>query len=210
MLDLTAPAEMLLSRANDRRAHALLVGVSGIDGSGKGYVTERLAARLREREPRVAVLNIDGWLEPPSRRFSKADPGRHFYEHGIRFGELFSRLLLPLKRDRSIRLEADLTDPTGAEAFRRHEYRFDDDVAVVLVEGVFLFKRSHRAAFDLAFWVECGFDTALRRALARAQEGLPPEETVRDYQTIYFPAQRLHFEIDDPAGFATAVIDNES
>jgi uridine kinase len=209
MPDLTTPAEMILSRAADLRDHALLVGVSGIDGSGKGYVTDRLADRLREREPRVAVVNIDGWLEPPSRRFSPDDPARHFYEHGIRFGELFERLLLPLKRDRSIRLDADLTDPTGAEAFRRHEYRFDD-VKIILVEGVFLFKRSHRAAFDLAFWVECGFDTALRRALARAQEGLLPEETVRDYRTIYFPAQHLHFEINDPVGFATAAIDNES
>jgi uridine kinase len=209
MLDLTALTEMILSRAAEPRDHALLVGVSGIDGSGKGYVAERLAARLREREPRVAVVNIDGWLEPPSRRFNTTDLARHFYERGIRFDEMFSKLILPLKRDRSIRLDADLTDPTGAEAFHRHEYRFDE-VKIILVEGVFLFKRSHRSAFDLAFWVECSFDTALRRALTRAQEGLSPEETVRDYRTIYFPAQRLHFETDDPVTFATAVIDNES
>jgi uridine kinase len=42
------------------------------------------------------------------------------------------------------------------------------------------------------------FETVQERALARSQEGLPPEETLRDYETIYFPAEQIHLERDDP------------
>jgi uridine kinase len=57
--------------------------------------------------------------------------------------------------------------------------------------------------------VECSFETALERALTRGQEGLPPDETIRAYETIYFPAERIHFALDDPKGSADAVIVND-
>jgi len=63
--------------------------------------------------------------------------------------------------------------------------------------------------FDLSFWVECTFETALERALRRGQEGLPPAETIRAYQTIYFPAQRLHFVRDHPQAMADMIITND-
>jgi uridine kinase len=49
----------------------------------------------------------------------------------------------------------------------------------------------------------------LERALARGQEGLPPEDTIRAYHTIYFPAQEIHFQRDDPKTAATLVINND-
>jgi hypothetical protein len=38
----------------------------------------------------------------------------------------------------------------------------------------------------IALWVNRSFQTALGRAL---REGLPPDETIRADETIYFPAQ---------------------
>lgn len=72
-----------------------------------------------------------------------------------------------------------------------------------------LFKRAYRAYFDLAFWVECTFETALERALRRGQEGLPPDETIRAYESIYFPAQRIHFACDNLRGTADFIIIND-
>lgn len=190
-------------------ARSVLVGVSGIDGSGKGFCTARIDERLRAEGVRSANINVDGWLNPPSKRFSATAPAEHFYEHGIRFREMFDQLILPLKERRSLRLSADLTDPTNAEGFQPFEYEFHD-LDVILLEGIFLFKREHRSPLDLAVWIDCSFETALERALARGQEGLPPEEAVRDYETIYFPAQRLHFERDDPKAFADFVLVNDS
>jgi uridine kinase len=79
----------------------------------------------------------------------------------------------------------------------------------VLLEGVQLLKRAFREHYDLAVWIDCSFDTALERALARRQEGLSAEETLHAYRTIYFPAQTLHFELDDPRGSADVLLEND-
>jgi uridine kinase len=76
------------------------------------------------------------------------------------------------------------------------------------LEGIYLLKRAFRSHYDLAFWVECPFETALIRALRRGQEGLPPDETIRACQTIYFPAQYIHFALDAPQSSADAIVNN--
>ena len=80
---------------------------------------------------------------------------------------------------------------------------------MILVEGIFLFKREYRRLFDLAIWVDCSFPTALARALERSQEGLPPAKTIAAYGTIYFPAQEIHFNQDNPRATADLIYDND-
>lgn len=190
-----------------RGQSALLVAISGIDGSGKGFVAHQLAADLDKHGLRVATINVDGWQNLPDKRHDPQRPAEHFYEHAIRFDELFARLILPLKETRSIRIEADFTEQMAA-AYRKYIYEYTD-VDIILLEGIFLLKRTHRDIFNLAFWIDCSFETALARALARNQEGLPPDEVIREYDTIYFPAQRLHFERDRPRDHADGIIVND-
>ncbi|HEV8058785.1 MAG TPA: hypothetical protein VGP68_02875 [Gemmataceae bacterium] len=45
----------------------VLVGVTGIDGSGKGYVTKLISDQLQSLSVRVAAINIYPWLNLPSR-----------------------------------------------------------------------------------------------------------------------------------------------
>jgi uridine kinase len=60
------------------RQRAVLVGVSGIDVSGKGYVTSRMVTWLVEQGVRAVGINADGWLNLPNRRFSETNhPPRH-------------------------------------------------------------------------------------------------------------------------------------
>jgi uridine kinase len=209
MPDVSSAVRMILARREKVSGErSVLVGITGIDGSGKGYVTERIAALLHEQAVRVAAINVDGWLNLPSRRFAPDNPGEHFYNHALRFDEMFTRLVLPLRARRSHRLTADLADATDVEVYRRHTYEFEN-IDVILLEGIFLLKSAYRGYFDLSFWVDCTFETALERAIARGQEGLSREETIRDYQTIYFPAQCIHLEQDDPRAVATAVLNND-
>lgn len=209
MLDLhTAITRVDAARAAVDPARAVLVGISGIDGSGKGFVAARLQQLLAERGHAVVTLNVDGWLNLPGVRFGEPDPGRHFYEHALRLDEMFARLALPLRDRRAIDLEMDYAEESATQ-YRRHTYRFSG-VDVILLEGIFLFKRAYRRHFDLRLWVECSFETALRRAIARAQENLPPDATVRAYETIYFPAQRVHAATDAPCEAVDVVIRNDS
>ncbi len=65
---------------------ARLIAISGIDGSGKGYVAARLADRLTDKGHHVALIAADGWLNLPHVRFGGDEPAEHFYSHAFRFG----------------------------------------------------------------------------------------------------------------------------
>ena len=187
---------------------ARLVAISGIDACGKGYTASRIAQQLTERGARVALIGIDGWLNLPAMRFAEHDPAAHFYRHAFRFQEMMDRLVDPLVRDGSVDCIADFTEET-ATAYRKHRYRFHE-VNTVLLEGIFLLRRDLQSRYDLRVWVECSFRTALERAISRSQEGLTREETIRAYESIYFPAQRIHFAEDQPVERAELVLDNET
>jgi uridine kinase len=198
---------ILDGRASMPESRSLLVGISGIDGSGKGHITTQLEARLSYRSVAAAKVNVDSWLNLPNKRFCETDPAGYFYRNAIRFDELFNSLVLPLRDHRSVDLMADFAEET-ANSFRKHAYRFKD-VSVILLEGIFLFKSEFRSFFDLAIWVDCSFSTALARALERRQERMPPAATIDAYETIYFPAQRIHLDRDDPRASADLIVNND-
>lgn len=205
-LELAVAAVVALRRAIPR-ARSALVAVSGIDGSGKGYLTARIVQRLREQRLNAVGINVDGWLNLPHVRFNPERPAEHFYRHAIRFDELFAQLILPLKVQRTHSVLADFAEETARD-YRKYFYTYYD-VDVIVLEGIYLLKRACRPHYDLSFWVECSFETALERAVQRGQEGLPPEETIRAYETTYFPAQRIHFALDDPRAAADAILVND-
>jgi uridine kinase len=196
-------------KARDRApaTRALLVGISGIDGSGKGFVTSKLADVLRDKPLNVALVSADDWLNLPNVCLNRENYAEHFYRHAIRFDEMFERLISPLRDHREVDVLADCGD-AKATIHRKHRYVFRN-IDVVLLEGIFLFKASYRERFDLKIWIECSFETALRRAIARGQEGLPPAETRYAFETIYFPAQRIHIDRDDPRTTADLILHND-
>jgi len=204
----TVVDEILDARSSIPSQRSVLTAITGIDGCGKGYVTARIVDALQTKGVRAVAINIDGWLNLPNRRFDASNPAEHFYLHAIRFEEMFAQLILPLRDHRSLRIVADYAEETATE-YRRHVYEFED-VDVIALEGIYLLKRAFHAHYDLSIWIECSFDTALERAISRAQEGLPPEETIRAYRTIYFPAQEIHFQRDNPKAGATLIVNNDA
>ena len=188
-------------------SRAVLVGISGIDGSGKGFVTVKLAKALRAKSLNVAMISADDWLNLPKVCINPDNYAEHFYEHAIRFDEMFERFIVPFRDHRGVDVLADCGDPK-ATVHRKHRYIFRN-IDVILLEGIFLFKTSYREYFDLKIWIECSFQTALRRAIARGQEGLPPAETQYSFETIYFPAQRIHLDRDEPRRAADFIVHND-
>ena len=199
--------KILERRANISETRSLLVGVSGIDGCGKGYLATQLQAHLALHGVIPAILNVDGWLNLPQKRFAQSAPAANFYENAIRLDQFFSQVVLPLRNRRSVHLEADFVEETASD-YRKHTYHYQD-VSVVLVEGIFLFKPQYRKYFDLTIWIDCSFPAALARAIERAQEGLSPANTIAAYDTIYFPAQKIHLAQDKPRENADLIFEND-
>jgi uridine kinase len=186
---------------------AILVAISGIDASGKGTIARHILDQLKARGIRVALIGLDPWHHPAEVRFSDVNPGEHFFRNAFRFDELFEVLIEPLELNRSVTTTVDLLQPFENEWYS-HTYDFFN-IDVIVVEGIFLLKRELRGRYNLSFWVECSFGTALRRALRRNQEGLPEEQLIADYGRIYFPAQRIHLARDWPKSFVDGILAND-
>ena len=205
--DASVISAIIEKRAALSPERALLVGISGIDAAGKGFVAARIAESLVKRGIKPAVISVDGWLNLPHVRFWRRNPAKHFYESAIRFDEMFERVILPLRDTRSINVESDFAEET-ATTFRKHRYDFRK-IDIVILEGIFLLKPAYRHHFDLTIWIDCSSATALRRAITRCQENLPPRETEHAFETIYFAAQRLHIDRDDPRAAADIILMND-
>lgn len=187
---------------------AVLIGISGIDAAGKGFLSKLLADALTRQRLRVALVNVDHWVTLPSQRFSRTEPARHFYEHGLRLDAMWEDVVMPLRETRRIHRSIDACDATNAE--RYIPLQFDHErIDVILLEGIFLFKKQYQDRFDLRVWIDCSFKTAMHRAIHRNQEKMAESEIRRDYEVIYYPAQRLHFEKDHPQACADVTIRND-
>lgn len=198
---------ILRRRALHRRDRALLTAISGIDGSGKGWTAAALARRLEARGLVTALLSVDPWQHPAAVRFGAGErPGEHFYWNAIRFEELFRTVVEPLRATRALSTEVTLFRPFEKTCIQeRLAWR---DVDVILLEGIFLFRRDLRPRYDLAVWVDCPFELALARALRRNQEGLRERDLREDYARIYFQAQVHHLDRDRPRERADWIYDN--
>src|SRR5881275_428397 len=109
-------SKIVATRAEKSAGQAVLVGISGIDAGGKGFITEEIAQRLQELGWRVATINADDWLNLPEVCLSQHKPAEHFYEHAMRFDEMFDQLIVPLKENRAVSFVADCADAKGTGA----------------------------------------------------------------------------------------------
>ncbi|MGK7933203.1 MAG: uridine kinase [Microcystaceae cyanobacterium] len=193
-------------RSQTLTRRSLLVAISGIDGSGKGLVADKLFHSLQNKGYKIALIGLDVWHNSQDIRFSPTNPAQHFYDNAFRWEQLFNSLLIPLKNKKSIQLNAELLDMKSDNLY---PYTYDfKDIDIILFEGIFILKEPFIKEYDFKIWVDCSFETALQRALLRGQEGLPEEQVIHDYQTIYFAAQRIHFQKDNPQEVASLIIDN--
>lgn len=199
--------QTVVSRRDDLpQCNAMVVAISGIDGSGKSTVAKHLAERLNENCISSALIGLDAWHNPPEKRFAMKNPAGHFYRHAFRFNELFDLVVNPLRLNRTLQVSVELTKmPENESYLHRYDFR---NVDVILLEGISLLKRELKERYDLALWIECSFEEALRRAILRNQEGLSREEIIGEYERIYFPAQRIHLLRDNPTLNVDGIVDN--
>ncbi len=187
---------------------AFTVGISGIDASGKGYITKLLQEELEQRGYKVANINIDPWQNPIPVRLQQGNAAANFYKNVFRWDDVFNELLKPLKQERSIFLKTQLIR-TDADIYYTHIYRYEG-IDILLIEAILLFQDRFLPFYDYKIWIDCSFETGMRRALARNVEKLEQKRLEDDYNVYYYAAQRLHFEKDNPVSHADLIIDHDS
>src|SRR6266498_1517390 len=187
--------------------HVFTVAISGIDASGKGYVTKLLEDDLRSYGLKVASINLDPWQNPIPVRLQKVNAGENFYKNVFRWNDVFKELIIPLRKTGSIYHAARLI---RTDADQYYHFTFDyKEIDVLLIEAIFLFQEKYLDYYDFKVWIECSFETGLKRAIQRNVEKLEAEQLIQDNNTYYYPAQRYHFEKDDPKAHADFIYFND-
>lgn len=198
---------VLREKQNYSGERLFTVGISGIDGAGKGYITGQLQEGLEQRGLSVANINIDPWQNPLPVRLRETEPAKNIYHHIFRWKEFFEQLIIPLQQNKRICLQ---TIGIRSDADEYYPLTYDFPAPdILLLEGILLFKQAYLSYFDMRVWISCSYETALERALERNVEKLSREKLISDYETYYHAAQKLHMILDHPEGTASLVYLND-
>jgi uridine kinase len=201
-------SKLILQRFYDHSAdYVFTVAISGIDASGKGYVAKRLETELAAKGLRVANINIDPWQNPIPIRLRKENAAENFYHNVFRWDEVFEQLIIPLRRKRGVHLATQLIFSHADDYF---DFTFDfENIDILVVDAIFLFQQGFLMHYDLNVWIDCSFETGLKRAIKRNVERLSKQKLIEDYQTYYYPAQRYHFQKDNPKQLSNIIYCND-
>ncbi|MCM3666374.1 hypothetical protein M3204_18300 [Mesobacillus subterraneus] len=187
----------------------LVVGITGIDTSGKSKLIKELADQLRRMDQDVQTIHVDNFHNPKSQRYNEnlSEPDQYF-QLSIDFNFLKQSLLEPIKQLGKIEIGIDHLDLESDTVSVHKHYRITPNT-IILIEGVFLYRPETRPFIDFFIFLKINEETALQRAWIRdvPSQG---EEVIGKYHTKYFPAQRRYLEEYRPDLVSDIVIDNSN
>jgi len=188
----------------------ILVGIDGVDASGKTALADNLADRLEESNRQIIRASIDGFHNPKATRYRKGrNSPNGYYQDSFNHHLIIDKLLKPLS--------------SGDLKYKEvvFDYRIDDEVnvpskkadkdAILIMDGIFLFRPELLHFWDIRVFLDVGFDVTVQRAIKRAkdQESLDSEQEIMDqYNCRYVPGQKLYFQEATPQEKADILIDN--
>jgi uridine kinase len=196
-------AAIVRERAAAPRTGPFVVGINGVDAAGKTRFAASMYAALDCRH--TCVVHLDDFHHPRAARNGGPDPIENYLERTFDTGRFEREILGPLRQPegfdkilRVLSLETDRFD-------RDLRYRVASD-SIVLIEGVFLFRREWLSYFDLRIFLSVDEATSRRRGIAR--DGASMGRAVAErYDTRYLPAQRAYLTRCRPAESADIVLD---
>jgi uridine kinase len=192
-------------------AHPMRVAIDGIDAAGKTTLANMLAPMLQQHGRSVIRASLDDFHNPRAIRYARgASSPEGYYYDSFDYVALKRLLLAPL-------------GPEGSRAYREAVFDFRTDApvlvperhappdAVLLFDGVFLFRPELAAYWDVKMFVDVTFEESLARAMQRDQALLGTAKAVQArYHERYVPGQRLYFGLCDPRAQAHIIIDNNN
>lgn len=183
-----------------------VVGINGVDTSGKTLFSEGYAKYLRSIGKDAALIHIDDFHNPLAIRRNGATENDAYYDNAFNYAQLISEVLLPLKETGAVRTEVLCLD-LDTDTYSRN-VRFDiAPETVVIIEGVLLFRPPLLGFFDLKVFLDITFDEVLRRARER---DVPKygEMFFQKYEKRYIPVQKRYLNEFKPKQNCDVLVDN--
>ena len=189
--------------------HPLRVGIDGVDGAGKTFLADELSQVLPSVE--VVRASIDSFHNPRAVRYQRGRESAEGYYRDSFNLDLATRFLLqPLGPDGSLEYRTAAFDHR-TDAAVDSPLRQAPKNAVLLMDGVFLFRPELVNYWDLKIFLDADFGSTVPRAVQRDvvnSGGKSVEEITARYQMRYVEGQKLYFREAHPKEVADIVIDN--
>lgn len=191
----------------------VLVGVDGVDASGKTTLANKLAACLEQSNRQIIRASIDGFHNPIVVRYRQGrESPSGYYQDSFNHKLIIEKLLKPLC--------------VGNLKFKERvfDYRIDEEVnvpskkaekdAILIMDGVFLFRPELICYWDIKIFLDVGFDVTVPRAVRRAkvrESLIGSEQGIIDiYNCRYVPGQKLYFQEASPQEKADILVNNNN
>jgi phosphoglycolate phosphatase len=185
-----------------------IIGINGVDTSGKTVFTDRLSAFLSALGIQNAVLHLDDFHNPSAIRKTGKTEIDAYYDNAFNHAQIIGEILSPLRREGSLHKDVVCLnlDTDNYENIVRFDLAED---TVLLIEGVLLFRPPIDEYFDGRVLLTISFDEVLRRAELRdvPKYGIA---FLQKYKDKYIPIQKRYFSEHSPAEKSDIVIDNEN
>jgi len=190
------------------KSRAFVVGINGIDLSGKTEFTNALADYLTVNKFKVMVIHLDDSHHPRAYRNSGTDPVENYWTRNFNYELLIRDLLIPIREKQEYSINMTLLDLQSDKYEVQKQFSFDRDT-IVLFEGVFLFRQELAAFLDYKVFIDITFAESRRRADIR-DVPIYGNGMLKRYEEKYWPAQRKYLEQYPPLAIADLVIDNNN
>lgn len=195
---------------NDKKTpgRPLIVGINGVDTSGKTIFTKELCNYLSQFHNHLQVIHLDDFHNPSDIRNKESDPVISYFNNAFNLESIEENILKPTsigerldKEFLLLNLENDLYDV-------KKRYIVNEDT-IVLLEGVLLFREPIDQYMDVKIYIDISFDEVIIRAQKRDYK-LFGDATEERYRKKYIPVQKLYFEKHSPKEKSHLVINNEN
>lgn len=197
----------LEKKLSSRDPHrAFVMGINGVDTSGKTQFSAALENYLKARGYKTQLIHLDDFHNPSSIRGRGEDPITAYIDHAFNLQMLQEELLAPIfngcefnKKLRLLDLETDTYD-------NEKHFEVAKDTIVIL-EGVLLYRDPIVQYFDYKIFLDIDFEEVLRRAADRDVPKYGVEFLDR-YRQKYIPIQKWYLETWKPLENSHCIIDN--
>ena len=192
--------------------HPLRVGIDGVDGAGKTFLTDELVTPIEEYSRSVIRASIDGFHNPRNIRYRRGkDSPEGYYRDSFNNEAIITNLLHPLGPGGNLEYRLAIYDCRNDRPVQSPCLVAPKN-AVLLFDGVFLHRPMLSPFWDFSIFIDVDFDVSVSRAVDRDMGGerksLESEKYERKFLHRYAEGQVLYLQKVRPKDLASLVVNN--
>jgi phosphoglycolate phosphatase len=196
--------EEILNAVKSRKQadRALVIGVNGIDCSGKSVFSKALDKFLKSKGHDTQLIELDDFHNPRKIRYAGENQAENYYQRSFNTDLLVKKLLLPIREKITVSTQLNLlnVDSDKYDLIKNYSVKWN---TIVIFEGVFIFRKELALYTDYKVFLDIPFNECKRRAKVRDIQA-----SVEKYDTKYIPAQMKYLKEYPLRQITDMVIDN--